>query len=196
MKNGEYEIRIDGHRAFVYAPYNSEFVSRMRQLGARWNASEKSWIINSLALTDVRSAMMEIYGQTDEVQAETVNVIITFNAEQSEYRNSYQMFGRIIARAFGRDSGAIIWDNVSFLNGAPSSGGSTKNWITKIPAGCVVKIYGVPRGLAEKEIVNLKNGITAQIESIEDFDRASLESEREMLMARIVEIDAILNRKQ
>lgn len=193
MKNGEYEIRDIGNgKALVISPYNPDFVARIKALGGRWNPSERAWSVNSAALGDVRAAMMEIYGQTDEVSSDTVTAVVTFGQQQQELRNAYRLFGRIVASAFGRDSGAHVGDGVSFVSGAPESGGSAKNWATVIPKGCVVKMYDVPRWIVERDLRNLPDGVTVQVEGTGHSARDALLAERARLMARIAEIDAAL----
>lgn len=196
MKNGEYEVRdIVGGKALVVSPYNPDFVARVKAMGGRWNPSERAWSVNSAALDDVRAAMMEIYGQTDEVSSDTVTAVVTFGQQQQELRNAYRLFGRIVASAFGRDSGAHVGDGVSFVSGAPESGGSSKNWATVIPAGCVVKMYDVPRWIVERDLDNLPDGVAVQVEQPASAGREALMAERARLMARIAEIDAALGKE-
>lgn len=184
-----FEIKIADGKAAIYTPYNAEFVSRIKLLGGRWNSSEKCWTVAEFKVDDVRSAMRSIYGRDDQPVAETVDVILTFTAEVSVWHAPVTILGRTIATAWGRDSGARMGDDVMFLEGKPESGGSVKNWHTIVPAGSVVKLPELPKTATEE--CDLPNGVTMQIIG-EDIDREALLSEREKLLARLAEIDAIL----
>lgn len=184
-----FEIKIADGKAAIYTPYNAEFVSRIKLLGGRWNPSEKCWTVAEFKVDDVRAVMRSIYGQDDQPVAETVDVILTFDEEYSELCGPVTLLGRTIAAARGRDSGARMGDDVMFLEGQPKSGGSVKNWRTIIPAGSVVKLPNLPK-TATKEC-ELPEGVTMQIIG-GDIDLEALKAEKEKLLARLAEIDAIL----
>lgn len=184
-----FEIKVNDGKAFVYTPYNAEFVSKIKLLGGRWNPSEKCWTVAEFKVDDVRSTMRSIYGRDDQPVAETVDVILTFTAEVSEWHAPVTILGRTIATAWGRDSGARMGDEVMFLEGKPESGGSVKNWHTIVPSGSVVKLPQLPKTATEE--CELPNGVTMQIIG-GDIDRDALIAEKEKLLARLAEIDAIL----
>lgn len=52
----------------------------------------------------------------------------------------YYFMGYTVARAYGRDSGAKLGDNVSMLKGGISSGGSMNNWKTYIDEDSVFRL--------------------------------------------------------
>lgn len=192
-----FEIEIKDGQAYLTTPYNPVYVQRIKQLGARWDASSKRWRINAQSVDAARKIMREIYGEDDQKQDEKVTVIATFSETQSALCNSYCLFGKTIARAYGRDTGAQVGEEAAFIERAPRSGGSIKNWETVIPAGSVVEIYNVPRKFVEQEIESNKsqdNGISFEIkEESCKIDRAALSAERERLLLRIAEIDKLLN---
>jgi len=101
---------------------------------------------------------------------------------------SVVMLGRTIASAWGRDSGARIGEGVVFVEGGADSGGSVKNWETVVTKGSVIIIHDVPRALAEAN----PEGLTLEILAEETPNLAALQEERERLLARVAEIDAIL----
>ena len=140
----------------------------------------------------VRAIMREVYGETDEPEAvEKVNVRLTFHREYIRVCAPVTMLGKTIASAFGRDSGARVGDGVSFVAGRPDSGGSAKNWHTEIPEGSVCILYDVPKSIVRED--NLPDGVTFEIESRRpEIERNDLIAERERLMKRIAEIDALL----
>lgn len=184
-----FEIKIENGKAQVFTPYNAEFVSRIKLLGGRWNPSQKCWTVVEDAVEDVRAAMRNIYGQDDQPVSETVDVILTFDNAVSIWRGPVTILGRTIASAMGRDSGARVGENVMFLEGAPKSGGSVKNWHTIVPAGCVVKLPNLPKmAITECELpASVRMEVVGQ-----DIDRAALTEEKARLLARLAEINALL----
>lgn len=135
----------DGNKVRIFTPYNSDFVKRVKLLCGKWNADKRCWVIPELALEDAREAMREIYGEDDLSDVEKEVVTLSFREEVSELRDSVQLLGRVIATAYGRDSGAKSGDEVAFISGSPKSGGSRINWYTVVPEGCVVRIFNVPK---------------------------------------------------
>ena len=188
------KIEINGESAIVWTPYNADFVRRIKTIGgARWDASQKAWKIPANTIDDCRAIMQEVYGETDlpAADAEKVNVRLTFESKLTEWHAPVTIFGKTIASAFGRDSGARVGDSVSFVSGAPTSGGSVKNWETVIPAGCVCVLHDVPKTLVSQE--NLPSGVSYEIEQrTAEAERNDLLAERERLLRRIEEIDSLL----
>lgn len=191
-----FEIEIKDGQAYLTTPYNPVYVQRIKQLGARWDASSKRWRINEQSVDAARKIMREIYGGDDQWQDEKVTVIATFSETQSALLNAYYLFGKVIAQAFGRNTGAQVGPEAAFVEGAPRSGGSVKNWKTIIPEGSIVEIYNVPLQFAKQEIERSKlrdDGISFEIETEScKIDRAALVAERERLLLRIAEIDKML----
>ena len=185
----EFKITIENERAIIVTPYNADFVSRIKLMNGRWNASQRCWTVPQEAVEDVRSAMREIFGQDDQPVSDAADVVLRFDREISESRAAVTLLGRTIARAFGRDTGAKPGDDVLFLKGSPKSDGSMKNWLTVIPEGCVVKCLHVPRAALEN--ADLPKGVTVEIEDAH-IDRAALEAEKARLLARLEEIENLL----
>lgn len=188
------KIELSGDTALVYTPYNADFVNRIKSSvgGAKWDGTKKAWKVPATAADAVRNIMMEIYGETDEPEStDKVNVRLTFHKECSPLRSPVTMLGKTIASAFGRDSGAKIGDGVTFVEGKPISDGSVKNWHTTVPEGCVVMLYDVPRSIVTAD--RLPDYVSFEIEERRpEIERKDLIAERERLMKRIAEIDAIL----
>ena len=188
------KIEISGSSALVYTPYSAEFVSRIKTSigGAKWDGTKKAWKVPATAVDAVRDIMREIYGETDEPEAtEKVNVRLTFNSRYSEWCAPVTLLGKTVASAFGRDSGAKVGDGVTFVEGAPDSGGSMKNWHTVIPEGSFVILYDVTKSIVTADL--LPDCVTFEIEERRpEIERKDLLEERERLMKRIAEIDALL----
>ena len=188
------KIEISENSALVYTPYNADFVSRIKSSvgGAKWDGTKKAWRIPTTAVDAVRDIMRDIYGETDEPEStEKVNVRLTFSRSYSRTCAPITLLGKTVASAFGRDSGAKVGDGVTFVEGAPDSGGSMKNWQTVIPEGSVVVLYDVPKSIVTAD--RLPECVSFEIEERRpEIERKDLLEERERLMKRIAEIDALL----
>lgn len=184
-----FKIEVYNGKASIWTPYNKIFVERVKLLGAKWDASLRCWTIGESVVSDVRAAMREIYGRDDQPVSETVDVELTFTEDIAAARRPVTIAGRTIASAYGRDSGARIGDDVVFVAGSPESGGSVKNWCTVVPAGCIVKLYALPKAVLNGLILPV--GVSMRVIG-RDKDVEALKLERETLLARLAEIDALL----
>jgi hypothetical protein len=170
----------------VTAPYNSGFIDGARKLGGKWNPP--SWVFDTRDEVRVRALYYDWYGTWDDL----CTLRITWSEASSVAQGPVSVHGRDIAKAFGRDSGAKLAAGVVVLAGGFSSGGSVKNWVTRVSAGTVVSVRDFPghvaRALASDQPAEKR------VYAIEDegVDRAALTAERERLVARIAEIDAAL----
>ena len=184
------KVTIKDGRASVFTPFNRDFVSAIRNVGGRkWDADDKCWTVPEEALPQVRQIMMNIYGETDlPGTCGSVTVKVTFKEEYYERCNDVIIFKKVIASARGRDSGARPGDDVTFIEGEPTSGGSMKNWESVVPAGAVVLLRHVPLSVWEQD--KDSEYYTAEIvDEGKDVKRKELEEEKARLLARIAEID-------
>lgn len=178
----------------VVSPYLPAFVSAAKRLGGRWSAP--AWVFDVRDEPRVRAALVECYG-TDGSEASGPMVTLRLVLQPGHYedRDGIRIAGREIARAFGRDSGATLGQGVVLVEGAISSGGSVKNWITRVGSnGATVLLRDVPASWAERLQADLPSGLLSV--SIEPeapvIDREALAAERARLVARIAEIDQLL----
>lgn len=186
-------VKLSDGIAYIDSPYNPEFVSRIKNCGGRWDMSTRTWKIAEHALDAARQIMQEVYGETDQPKTEpTVTLRVEALADIWEVCSAIVIAGRVVARAYSRDSGARVGDDVAFVSGAPYSGGSAKSWTTCIDAGSVIKLYNVPLSKAYAAVKNPLYKVACTIEQPDTINRAALEAEREKLLARIAEIDALL----
>lgn len=186
----EFEINVIGGRALIFTPYNKEFVDRVKLMGARWNPTVRCWTINEQDVDEVRKLMQDVYGRDDRPVSETVDVELTFTTEVSCRHEPVTILGRTISSASGRDSGARIGNDVLFLKGSPQSGGSVKNWHSIVPEGSVVKLVRLPKSAVQEQ--SLPDGVTMRVLS-NCVDREALLAEKTKLLARLAEIEDILN---
>ncbi len=179
----------DNGKLLAYSPYNPDLPSAAKKLGGRWNATEKAWTFDVRDEARVRELYRSIYG-TDGTQAagDLVTLKVRCVEEWDEWRGGLFVCGRQVARATGRDSGAKLAEGVVILQGAVRSGGSVKNWRTIADDGTVFEIRDVPRPAAEQDTPS--EVVVEVVEQDSSFD--ALREEREQLMQRVAEIDAML----
>ncbi len=184
-------ITSEGGRIYIDTPYNPHFVARVKALGARWDASRKQWYTDDRNIEAVREAMRKVYGQDDR-PAKLVSVRVRLAREVSALNKPVTLFGRTVASATGRDSGARIGMGVAFEARKPLSGGSMKNWRTVLPDGAIIVIHDLPEtAVAEKLDWDDEYG-TVEVIADGGIDRNALKSEKAALLARLTEIDKLL----
>lgn len=139
------EITEEAGRIFVKSPYNGDFVSFAKRLKGRFGNGV--WTLDARDKARVAKRCLEIYGAAGE-EVEVVTVKLTFGSD-SDYGLQCYAFGRPIARASGRDSGARTDDGVLLLAGGFGSGGSMKNPTLTVREGTTVLVRDVPRRAVE-----------------------------------------------
>ena len=183
------KIEINGTKALVYTPYNKDFVAQIKGIGnARWDSAKRAWSVPAECVDQVREIMEAVYGESDVSGCRKVSVRLTFTKRVYEYCEPVTILGKTIAKAWGRDSGARPGDDVVFVSGKPDSGGSAKNWLSVVPEDSVVVLHNVPEVKLSED---LPAGVEMEIME-STVNRAALEEEKARLLARIAEIDKLL----
>ena len=191
-------IKIEDGIIKITTPYNKDFVNKMHGVTrAKWNRLENCWEAPEETINDVRGILKDVYGYSDIDSNETIKVKLTIIEESyhEERCADVTAFGKILAHAYGRDSGAEIGrDDVTLVKGSIESGGSVKNWTTRVAEGSVFTLYNVNKNIFEKDINRVKEW--AEVEIIEGMNnREKLLEEKEKLLKRIAEIDALIANK-
>lgn len=189
----EFKIKkIDGGKIAVYTPFDKGFIREIKTIGsARWDSIEKCWTVPDDYINSVREMMMDVYGRDDQDPGETVDCEIEFLETYSEQRDAVTFCGKTIARAWGRDSGAKIGDDVVFVYGKIDSGGSVKYWETKVYSGSEFIVKNIPKARFDKEKDKYKYIINVSLLE-KKIDKTALLAEKEKLEKRIEEIDNLL----
>lgn len=178
-------------KAHILTPYNYEFVKKIKRIrGARWDAEDKAWVVNAEYISAVREIMCDVYGESDiSIESKRYNVKITFKEDYYCRRHEAYFFGKCLAYSHDQDNNAKIGKGVCYLEGGCTFVGSAKSWMGRIEKGTVAMVYDVPETLLEKE---------EPIDGIEfEFirrraNKTALKREKEGLLARIAEIDTVL----
>jgi len=169
----------------VSSPYHKVLPKKARQLGG--DRIDNQWVFDLEDIEEVRDLYMDIYGEF-EAPSKTLNIKVFLKEDLSAARDSVYLFGRQIARAYGRDSGAKTIDGIVLHDCTARSGGSVKNWRTDIDItgeNPYIKIKNV------SEIMFEKHKDEYEVEIISEKSE-SLTEEKERLLKRIKEIDKLL----
>lgn len=193
------KITTLGNTTTLESPYHPDLPQAAKKLGGKFDRASRTWKFDARDEQLVRDTILSIYGTDGSDADDTVTVRVRV-AEgykwSSEACEALYLGGQQIARAYGRDSGAKLGEGVVLIEGRAMSGGSAKNWRTRIDERSVVEVRDVPRGVASKMLDEARN--VEDIEAAEIVDeavdrQAALRAERERLVARLSEIDAELS---
>ena len=186
--------RTDTH-IVVKSIYNKEFVAKAHNLAGKYNDRDKSWSFDIRDEADVLEACYLCYGE-DGYRSNLCDVQISLPEGYFAYQDTINFYGRPIARAFGRDSGAKLFDGIKIVEGGFDSGGSMKNWTTRALKGTVIVLRDVSYPLVTSttfdEDENVHVEIISHTESGITADQADLVKEKAQLLARLAEINAVL----
>jgi hypothetical protein len=182
------KIEEKDDKVFMFTPYHPDIPREAKKLGGKWNSSTKSWVFDVRDKERVKKLCRSIYG-TDGETSEVVTVRVTAKKQWEEYCQGLFLYGRSIARAFNRDSGAKIGDGVILLSGGFISGGSWKNWKTICKEGTIFELRDIPRKAFEENSIDSE--LSAEVID-QEIDKEALKEEKKRLLARIDEIDKLL----
>lgn len=112
---------------------NSFLIDACRRLGARYDTETSSWIFNAI-VADKAEELDLIHN------SELIDIEIEARGDILIYCEPIRFCGFTIAQARGRDTGAILGDNVYKIKGDINSGGSAKNWTTDISEKSVFRL--------------------------------------------------------
>ena len=169
----------------VHSPFCPAFPARARGLGGRW-VSDK-WEFAARDDARVRALCVEMYGSDGDDGAPTVDLHVDVNVFEGMFsQQALFLAGREIAHRPGRDSSVRLGQDVILIQGSfPGSGGSVRNPVLNTREGTILEVRGVPAAHPDTR----RAGVTVLTESI---DVEALRAEREHLVARIAEIDALI----
>lgn len=140
---------INAEQLAVEVTYNPDFNRDVKDIGGRWHAPTKRWIVPAAAKDLLEEHLQNHFGYRPADAGDTVTVEITARKELSERCASIYFRGRQVVRAFGRDSGAKVCEGGMLVSGKIGSGGSRATWYTNVAEGVVLRLVNVPRDIAE-----------------------------------------------
>ncbi len=185
------QLTIVDDKVKVLSPYNADFVQKCRNF--RGTFKNGAWWFDDSIVDYVRDAMVEFFGTTGEVPYETCTLLITDFSETAGCA-PVVLFGRTIAKAWGRDSGARLGDDIIFISGDYGSSGSVKNWSTRV-SDATFEIHNFP--VPSLELFQVKQAIESGWCEVKYNKKKrpieEVQAEIEALKIRIVELETELN---
>ena len=181
----------------VATPFHPDFAALAKRKGATWDADLTAWSFNSRDEKAARNLTLAFFGFDGLSDPDLVDVQVEIG--EYDYRDMntlcrpFSLFGRILAEATSRDSGARLGEEVSLRTGDVRSGGSAKNWETKIDDGAVFIVRDVPRCRVESEINELNEEIKIELIGTGEPDKAFLLAAKAELESRLAIINKTLN---
>ncbi|MDD2321238.1 MAG: hypothetical protein PHO83_14435 [Geobacteraceae bacterium] len=185
-----FSIKVNNSRIVVTSMYNTLFVAEAKNIDGKWSETAKAWVFDVRDEQRVRDLCMKYYG-TDGV----VNDLCTLKVkwledEKSKICSAITVYGRPVAKAKGRYTGATLQDGIVLIEGAFTSGGSWQKWVTYVDGGTEVLIRSFPHMAAKDLISDQSNNIIYSIEVEESpSEHDALNAERERIIERLAEID-------
>lgn len=148
----KFKIELKDDKAYIYTPYSDEFVSKIKSQigGAKWDYYKECWVVNDTAVPFVRQIMRDVYGEDDISVSKKINIQVEILNDLSAERKDVVLFGKCLCHAYGRDYCGKFSEDVVYVEGKPTSGGSNKYWCSIVPKGCLVNIYNVNESIYEK----------------------------------------------
>jgi len=128
----------------MQSPYNPMLPEKARKIGGEWDGTY--WVFNIRVLGDVNDLYDLIYGEHGQEDVKRCVVTLKFD-KYYEAKSGVYFFGKLIARATGRDSGIREYGKDAVIKGNADSCGSFKNWATEVDGE--VDLYDVPVLIAE-----------------------------------------------
>lgn len=113
--------------------YNSILVDKCRNLGGRFDKGGSTWVFPDI-VADKIEELDFLYN------SKRVAIEIEADDDISQWHGPVAFLGYTIAVAWGRDSGARLGDDISCIYGTYDSGGSVKNWTTRISKSSVFRL--------------------------------------------------------
>ena len=178
-------MKINGDIIEVIAPYDPAYPRAARQKGGEWDKSGECWTFPVKAENAVEILNYEIYGAKGN-ERDVVEARVTFHDGFVADKGPVVWCGCLLANARGRDSGATCGE-VIYEEGGCSSGGSAKNWDSRVTAGSVV-LLDAPRTALEAQAE--MPGVSVEI--LGGRSAAIIEAEIEELEARLKALRAEL----
>jgi hypothetical protein len=187
------ELQVRHEQLQVRSPMNTLFGQRAKKIGGRWEPKEAAWVFDARVDDKVRALCIDCYGNDGTTFQELVDIRVKFLRDLESSKGPITVFGRIIGSAKARDSGARLGNGVVLEEGRIGSAGSYINWTTAVDAGTQVILFDVPKALVlaggEKHV---EINIVESNQTTSEEQEGDLTAERERLLARLAQIDAVL----
>lgn len=178
-------------RLAVTTPYSPEFVASAKRLGGRWAPKTKAWEFDPRDRARVEDILAQCFGWVSQPSGELATVRVTID-DGAGNAPEVRFAGRPICWRRGRDEDVRLADNVVIVAGRfPGSGGSMRRpMVISAPSDAEVTLE--VRDIPVEALAAETSSRWERVDAGGAAQRDALVAERERLVARLAEIDAIL----
>ena len=178
-------------RLAVTTPYSPEFVAAAKRLGGRWAPKNKAWTFDPRDRARVEDILTQCFGWVAAPSGELATVRVTIDDGPGN-APEVRFAGRTICWRRGRDEAVRLADNVVIVDGRfPGSGGSMRRPLV-ISAPSDTEVTLEVRDIPVEALAAETSLQWERVDADKTAQRDALSAERERLVARLAEIDAIL----
>lgn len=193
------KIITNNNKVYLYSDYTPELPSKAKMIGGRWNSAEKAWVFSLRDLDLVKKLSNEVYGWDDDplhdirLRIGDAQGLDTrdFESFDGSAPNALRIKGRLIAQRKERDAAVQLGNDVLLIQGEfADSGGSRVNprVFDSVCENMILEIRNCYQGLLDA----LPSDCYEIVEKKADINKEALQAERERLLARLAEIEQLL----
>lgn len=169
----------------VQTEYNAGFVKKARELQGKWKSPY--WEFPEENEDFVRDALLKFYGEDGRIHD---TVTLDINLDEYDFFDVIKLDSVMIAERPGRDRPVNLHKNAMVISGCfHNSGGSMNNPRVTCDAGTVLRVSNFPILFYE----NIKDVKGIALASETKYSKVSLLREKEVILSRLAEINALLN---
>lgn len=145
----------------VASPYNTDFISKAKQNGGRWNAAKKTWDFAEEREARLSEILFNVYDFDMSGDIARYDVEIKINDYMTVHDRDLEINGKCVAHRNGRD-GEVLFNGVyeAYLIAGEfeDRGGSVKYPRVTGNAECTVRVEGV--AVCDIEKIKDRAGVT------------------------------------
>lgn len=186
--------KFNESKIIVRMEYFPEAVSKIKKLGkVSWEPKMKGWLVSNDFEDDVKGILIEYYGTDGSFSPKVINIEVTAIQNIETLKKPVLFAGKVIAAAYGRDSGAKLGEYTAQLSGKINSGGSSSNWKTIVDGGSCFKVLQVNEELLKRESNNIFSYKVLESQKLNVQNRLRKISDEELIqecIARNLEVNA------
>lgn len=180
------KVTVENGIIKVESAYNKAWIARAHELNGKWQAP--AWCFDAANEELVRASLMEIYGE-DGRPAEKIMVDIKVTEDDVYRVQDLVVGGVVVARRVSRDAAVRMMNGAVIVSGgfAQRGGSMAHPMIDSVEDGTVIRCE-IPKAKLEEAM----NSFDAEVYTPAQINREALEAEKEALLKRLAEIEALL----
>lgn len=106
-----------GDKVSAKTPYDKTYIKRVKEIGAKWDAKDKTWAVPADKEQELRQIILDVYGWEEQASEETIK--ISLDGRYYETRQGVIMIGDIlIAKRWRRYGGVTLYNGAELIEGA------------------------------------------------------------------------------